>query len=118
MKRILVVDDDRTVLDVITRVLSQHTLVLARDPDEALHVASQFGHVDLLITDYMMPSMTGEELIGRLREQWPALRVLVLTAHSDILNAENPPWWARETHLGKPFETQQLRDLVEKLLGA
>ena len=117
-KRILVVDDDRTVLDVISRVLAKHRLLLARDPDEALHAASQVGHVDLLITDYMMPSMTGEELIGRLREQWPALRVLVLTAHSDILDAENSPWWARETHLGKPFEAQQLRNVVEKLLGA
>jgi DNA-binding NarL/FixJ family response regulator len=37
--------------------------------------------VDLLITDYLMPDGTGEELITRLRETHPALKVLILTGH-------------------------------------
>jgi CheY-like chemotaxis protein len=117
LKRILVVDDDRTVLDVVSRALSEYKPWLARDPDEALATATQIGTLDLLITDYLMPSMTGEELIGRLREHWPTLPVLILTAHAEILNAENPPWWANEVHLAKPFAIDDLRAAVTGLIG-
>ena len=117
MKHILIVDDDSSVLDLVSRALRAYRLSLARDPDEALHVAGNVGSLDLLITDYMMPSMTGEELIGRLREQWPGLSVLILTGHAAILEAENAPWWTNETHLAKPFEINRLRAAVTDLIG-
>ncbi len=117
MKHILIVDDDSSVLDLVSRALRAYRLSLARDPDEALHVAGNVGSLDLLITDYMMPSMTGEELIGRLREQWPGLSVLILTGHSAFLDAENAPWWTNETHLDKPFEVDRLRAAVTELIG-
>ena len=117
MKHILIVDDDSSVLDLVSRALRSYRLSLARDPDEALHVAGHVGSLDLLITDYMMPSMTGEELIGRLREQWPGLSVLILTGHAAFLDAENAPWWTNEAHLEKPFEIGRLRAAVTELIG-
>ena len=117
MKHILIVDDDSSVLDIVSRALRAYRLSLARDPDEALHVAGNVGSLDLLITDYMMPSMTGEELIGRLREQWPGLSVLILTGHAAFLDAENAPWWTNEAHLEKPFEIGRLRAAVTELIG-
>ena len=117
MKHILIVDDDRSVLDIVSRALRAYRLSLARDPDEALHVAGHVGSLDLLITDYMMPSMTGDELIGRLREQWPGLNVLILTGHAALLDAENAPWWTNEAHLEKPFEIDRLRAAVTELIG-
>jgi DNA-binding NtrC family response regulator len=117
VKHILIVDDDSSVLDLVSRTLRAYRLSLARDPDEALHVAGHIGSLDLLITDYLMPSMTGEELIGRLREQWPALNVLILTGHAALLEAEHAPWWTNEVHLEKPFEIDRLRALVTQLIG-
>ena len=117
MKHILIVDDDSSVLDLVSRTLRAYRLSLARDPDEALHVARSVGSLDLLITDYLMPSMTGDELIGRLREQWPALSVLILTGHAALLEAEHAPWWAKETHLEKPFEIGRLLAVVNELIG-
>jgi DNA-binding NtrC family response regulator len=117
VKHILIVDDDSTVLDLVSRALRAYRLSLARDPDEALHVARHIGSLDLLITDYLMPSMTGEELIGRIREQRPALTVLILSGHAALLEAENPPWWAKEAHLEKPFEIDRLRASVTGLSG-
>jgi CheY-like chemotaxis protein len=117
VKHILIVDDDSSVLDLVSRTLRTYRLWLARDPDEALHVAGNLGSLDLLITDYLMPSMTGEELIGHIREQWPALKVLILTGHAALLQAENPPWWANEAHLEKPFEIGELRAMVTGLIG-
>ena len=117
MKHILVVDDDSSVLDVLTRALVGYRMSIARDPDEALHVASNFGSLDLLITDYLMPSMTGAELIARMREKRQLLKVLILTGHADILDQENPLWWAQEVHLSKPPSLEALRAAVADLIG-
>jgi DNA-binding NtrC family response regulator len=117
VKHILIVDDDSSVLDLVSRTLRAYRLSLARDPDEALHVARSVGSLDLLITDYLMPSMTGDELIGRLRERWPALNVLILTGHAALLAAEHAPWWEKEAHLEKPFDVGELRAVVSGLIG-
>lgn len=117
MKHILVVDDDSSVLAFLLRALAGYRLSMARNPDEALNVAASLGTLDLVITDYLMPSMTGDELIGRLREQRPGLKALILTGHGDVLDAENPPWWANEPHLAKPVELNRLRVAVAELIG-
>jgi CheY-like chemotaxis protein len=118
VKRILIVDDDSSVLSFLQRALRGYNVRIARDPDEALTVASNLASLDLLITDYLMPSMTGDELVARVREKRPRIKVLILTAHSDILDAEGAAWWANEAHLGKPLEMQNLRDMVKRLIGA
>ena len=116
MKHILLVDDDTLVLALMSRALPDFNLTVARDGDEALAIASQH-RVDLLITDYLMPSMTGDELIGRLRERRPELKVLVVTGHGQVLAREVPDWWQSEAHLAKPFRVDALREAVISLIG-
>jgi CheY-like chemotaxis protein len=117
-KKILVVDDDSSVLQMLSRALTAYDLTIARDGAEALLLASRHTNLDLLITDYLMPEMTGDELIARMREQRPHLKALVITGHSDLLDRESPDWWKTEAHLAKPFRIQALREKVESLLGA
>jgi CheY-like chemotaxis protein len=117
VKHILVVDDDAAVLSVMARALSDYWLTIARDGREALAIASGGVPVDLLITDYLMPSMTGDELIARLREKLPGLKTLIVTAHGDILAGELPDWWQAEAHLSKPFRVEALREAVAGLIG-
>jgi DNA-binding NtrC family response regulator len=114
---ILIVDDDRSVLDILTRALDGYRLSIAGNATAALHLASTAGTLDLLITDYLMPSMTGAELIGRLRAQQPTLKVLILTGHGNILDHERPAWWAADTHLAKPPHLETLRATVAGLIG-
>jgi CheY-like chemotaxis protein len=116
-KRILVVDDDSSVLQMLTRALAAYELALARDGVEALAVAQMHPTLDLIITDYLMPEMTGDELIARIREHRPHLKALVITGHGELLNRESPDWWKSEPHLSKPFRIQALRDAVEMLIG-
>ena len=117
MKRILLVDDDRSVLQLLTRALSDYDLAVARDGGEAWSAAGRLGKPDLLITDYLMPTLFGDELIGRLRRTWPDLNVLVLTGHGEILEREAPTWWRSEARLAKPFEIQALRKMVASLMA-
>ena len=117
MKRILIVDDDTSVLQMLTRALTSYDLTVAHDGQEALAVAHG-RPLDLLITDYLMPEMTGDELIARMRAQRPDLKALVITGHGDVLDRESPDWWREVAHLAKPFRIQALRDAVENLLTA
>jgi CheY-like chemotaxis protein len=116
-KRILVVDDDSSVLQMLTRALDSYDLMVARDGVEALAISNVHPTLDLLITDYLMPEMTGDELIARMREQRPHLKALVITGHGDLLDRESPDWWRVEPHLSKPFRVQALRDAVARLIG-
>jgi len=77
MARILVVDDDRRVLEVIRRVLQRlgHEVATAGSGQEAL----QGPAPDLLVTDISMPGMDGVELAQRLRERSPGLKVAFVT---------------------------------------
>jgi DNA-binding NtrC family response regulator len=73
--------------------------------------------LDLLITDYLMPAMMGDELLGRMRERRPSLKALVISGHGGLLEREMPDWWRAQPHLEKPFSIFALRDLVARLIG-
>jgi CheY-like chemotaxis protein len=118
VKHILLVDDDRSILNLFSRALSEYEVTLAHDGFEALAASKQLEQLDLLITDYFMPSMIGDELIARVREQRPDLPVLVVTGHAGILDSEASPWWQDLTRLEKPFHAEALREQVSALIGA
>jgi CheY-like chemotaxis protein len=116
-KRILIADDDGGVLGLVGRALSHYRVKTARDVAEAIAVGRD-SSVDLLITDYLMPDGTGAELIRRLRERQPSLKVLIMTGHEAMLNEQGYDWWTKERHLGKPFTVGDLRDAVTELIGS
>jgi DNA-binding NtrC family response regulator len=118
VKHLLIVEDDSSVLAAFMSALADFRLSVARNPDEALMLAGRIDQLDLVITDYLMPSMTGEELIGRIRERHPRLKALVVTGHGDILDQEAPEWWTREAHLTKPFDATTLKNAINGLIGS
>jgi CheY-like chemotaxis protein len=117
VKHILVVDDDALLLSLVSRALPDYRLTVARDPAEALALASRAVSIDLVITDYLMPSMTGDELLGRLREAHPTVKALIMTGYAQVLEDELPEWWHSEAHLSKPFKVDALREAVINLIG-
>lgn len=81
--RILVVDDDPTIRNILVQVLK----LQGYDVDAACNGADALRHCsdvdrpfDVLITDLMMPVMDGKELIPRVRDLYPEIRVLCLSA--------------------------------------
>ncbi len=114
--QILIVDDDGGVLKVLAEALSDYDVVTARDVAEA-HTLGRAGPPSLLITDYLMPDGTGEELITSFRELHPRIKVLVISGHHHMLNEEGFGWWKNEPHLAKPFAIADLRGMVHDLIG-
>jgi CheY-like chemotaxis protein len=116
VKQILIADDDGGVLAVLREALSDYGLLTGRNVAEAWAVGRR-APVDLLITDYLMPDGTGAELISRLREDRPSLKVLIVTGHGAMLDNEGFPWWRDERHIAKPFSIGAMRTAVADLIG-
>ena len=114
---VLVVDDEEPVRRFVDRVLRQgnYRTTLASDGPDALRAAAERGPFDILVTDLMMPEMTGDELARRLRKDDPRLKVLYLTGFSDSLFKEKVTLWEDEAYLDKPCSVQGLLQAVSLL---
>jgi CheY-like chemotaxis protein len=115
---VLVVDDEDLVRKFVERVLREagYQTATASDGPEALEVAAKLESFDMLVTDVMMPQMTGDELARRLRVTTPARKVLYLTGFSDRLFKEKVTLWADEAFLDKPCSVKGLLQAVSLLL--
>jgi CheY-like chemotaxis protein len=114
----LIVDDEASVLKFVERVLGEagYTTRTAADGPEAIEVAGKMDQFDILVTDLMMPQMTGDELARRLRVARPSLKVLYLTGFSDRLFKEKVTLWADEAFLDKPCSVKGLLEAVALLV--
>lgn len=115
---VLVVDDEEAVLRFVDRVLRDagYKTAMANSGNEAIEVAKRLGPLGALVTDVMMPGMTGDELARLLRQTEPTLKVLYLTGYSDRLFKEKTMLWADEAFLDKPCTVKGLREAVSLLI--
>ncbi len=113
-KTVLIVDDDRSHLDLVEQVLAPlgFTVFLATNGPDCLDIA-QRCHPDIVLLDLAMPGMTGWEVAARLRGQHNAdLAILVVSADAHVLTGGRPSPMLHDDYLVKPV---QLPDLFEKL---
>jgi len=116
--RILVVDDEPTVVEFAHRVLETvgYSIRTATSGDAAIELCSREGMPDLLVTDMKMPRMDGDELASRLRQTEPDLKVLYLTGFADLLFKNKEVLWDGEAYLEKPCTIGGLLEAVSLLL--
>jgi two-component system chemotaxis response regulator CheY len=114
-KRILLVDDQQSVRQTIALLLSldKHTVVEAANGTEALALFKP-GGFDLVITDFQMPQMNGNELAAKIKLAWPVQPVLMITAYAEQLEESDNPV---DALLDKPFQLEDLRRVMTKLLA-
>ena len=113
MSLVLVVDDEAAVLEVLSEVVEDlgHVVVRARDGREALNLALA-RKPDLVVTDHLMPMLSGTDLCRELRKVEKLKKVPV------ILLSASPPKAVLEgcIFLSKPFELVDFEAMVKKLL--
>jgi CheY-like chemotaxis protein len=83
---VLIVEDDEFVREIACRALQEsgYNCLSARDGREALALAgSHGGRLDLVVTDAVMPGMSGGELATRLAERYPGVRVLFMSGFTN-----------------------------------
>jgi two-component system, cell cycle sensor histidine kinase and response regulator CckA len=116
--RILVVDDEDAVLRVVDRVLRDagYNTATAHDSDAAIKLMATNPSFDLLLTDLVMPGITGDELARYLRRTDPDLKVLYLTAFADRLFTDRRVLWQNESFIEKPVTSAALGEAVSLAL--
>jgi PAS domain S-box-containing protein len=118
---ILVVEDEDLVLDVARRILSRHGyhVLAARGGAEALELINHHrGTIDLLLTDVVMPGLTGKQVAERVTELRPKIRVLYMSGYPESVITQQGVV-QRGIHLvSKPFVAVSLLDHVRATLDA
>lgn len=117
MTRVLVIDDDEAVLDVLDMIftLEGHEVSLADCGPAALELAGA-THFDVALTDLRMPGMSGIETLAALKQIDPMLPVIVISAHiSPEAIAECKGHGAFDL-LGKPFDVPHLRSVTKRAI--
>jgi CheY-like chemotaxis protein len=115
----LIVDDEQEILDMLVEVLSilgyQSTGV--QSAEQALAVCATTP-VDLVITDVVMPGMNGLELLRILKQQRPALPVVIIAAFSAPEEVREMLAVGAAGVLAKPFEISAIEPLLTRVLSA
>jgi len=117
-ERVLVVDDEPAVLDVTRRSLERfgYTVRAVADADSAARVLAGGWVPDILVTDVIMPEVSGPELVARLRPTWPDLPVLFISGFTGEELSSRGDLAAGEAFLAKPYTPVELGHRVRLLL--
>jgi PAS domain S-box-containing protein len=117
----LLVEDEAAVRAIMRIYLEEAGLVVLEAPDGAAALSEleqRDGRIDLLITDVVMPGMSGPTLVERARERCPDLRVLLVSGYSQgEFGHEATTLLANSAFLQKPFAAAELAEKLRGLLG-
>jgi CheY-like chemotaxis protein len=114
-RRILVVDDEPYVCDAVRMMLAfdGHHVETASCGKDALALFDK-GKYDVVITDYAMPAMKGDELAASIKALSPGQPVVLITAYAEMLKSSDNPLKGVDFIVSKPFLLENLREAIEK----
>jgi two-component system cell cycle sensor histidine kinase/response regulator CckA len=118
---ILLAEDEQDVRELAREFLESggYTVLEAHHGQEALRVAAQHsGNIDLLVTDMVMPGMTGQQLAARLQQQHAGLSVIYMSGYSEHAATEAAQSVSNLRLLTKPFSRNAILRAVREVLGA
>ncbi|WP_079203492.1 nitrogen regulation protein NR(I) [Pseudomonas sp. CC6-YY-74] len=110
-----IVDDDRSIRWVLEKALQQAGMT-TQSFDSADGVLSHLSRQqpDVIVSDIRMPGSSGLELLARIRELYPRLPVIIMTAHSDLDSAVASYQGGAFEYLPKPFDVDEAVSLVQR----
>ena len=113
---VLIVDDERRVLDALEAILAdEFTVVRAEGGEEALRTLTASPDVAVIVTDYRMPGMTGVELLRRSQDVAPDAMRIILTAYTDVDSLMEAINTGHIYHfVPKPWDPNEVRLIVRR----
>ena len=114
---ILLAEDEALLRELGVTILRQagYNVLTAPDAKELMSLLNGYAeNIDLLLTDIVMPGLSGQELAHLARERWPRIRVLYMSGYSD---EELESLLRDSAFLQKPFTPSELMAKVKELIG-
>jgi DNA-binding NtrC family response regulator len=117
--RMVIIDDNAGSLELLSTALASEGLriLTAQDPEEGLDTVYR-EHPDIVLTDLVMPGITGMEVLERVAEFDPAIDVILMTAHYTSESAVEAIKKGASDYLNKPVSIAALRERIAKLVEA
>src|SRR3990170_6870780 len=115
--RILIADDEPNICQVLATVLGRegHQVLVSNDGEQAMRLLKE-QEVDLVITDVVMRKVSGIDLLHCVRERYPDVPVIMMTAYGTIKTAVDAIKMGAYDYLAKPFEVDQMKRIVTRAL--
>lgn len=115
-RRILVVDDEPFVCDAVKMMLAfdGHVVETAGGGKEALEKLDQ-AKFDVVITDFAMPDMKGDELAAKIKARDPQQPIVLITAYAEMLKFSGNPLAGIDFVISKPFLLENLREAITRV---
>ena len=117
---ILVVEDEKAVRDLTVRILKKlgYTVLVAAGGEEAVALATSYaGTISLLMTDVVMPNMSGRQVADELLASRPGLKILYLSGYTDGTVVHHGVLESGMDFLPKPFSREILANKIREILG-
>ena len=118
-EKILLVEDQELVRNVAKKILTSngYQVMEASNGGEAYYLfQQQRGQIDLLLTDVVMPNMNGRELVEKIRQTNPRVKVLFMSGYPDDIIAHHDVIRQNERLVQKPFTKAQLLETIREVL--
>jgi CheY-like chemotaxis protein len=116
-KRVLIVDDDKTILYMLehslTRMGANYQIFTTMDSSEAMELV-QKQSFDLVVADYMMPGMTGIDLARAIHRLSPDTQVILMTAYGTTRLRNTTKFVGVDAYLDKPFTIDEIHEVIQQ----
>ena len=112
---ILAVDDETMLRDLLVKILAKEGYLVetAADGEEALEKLEKNSY-HLLISDIKMPHVNGFELLRIVREKYPDMGVIIMTAYGDSYSVKDALLLGADEYITKPFKSFEINLIVER----
>ncbi len=115
--RILIADDEEAARTTLGQILSEdgYEVFQAVDGEEALRLVAELSP-DVLLSDLKMPRLDGHELLQRVRQGYPDVTLVIMTAHGTIDSAVRAVKQGAEDYLTKPIDVEELERILVRVM--
>jgi nitrogen-specific signal transduction histidine kinase len=115
--RVLVIEDDEHVRAIVVRILKKHGYTVAQASSGEQAIAMSGLPVDLVLSDIVMPGISGPETVTRLRAASPGLKARYMSGYTDRAAVQHQRLHGRDSFLQKPFTPGALLEATQRAIS-
>lgn len=117
MKTILAIDDDTMILMILKQTLTKagYRVLTVNSGEEGISMLST-SQVDLVLTDYLMPGMSGIEVLNSIKKNQPLIPIIILTGHGDVALTIKAIQLGAVDFIEKPIHSKELIEVIKRTL--
>lgn len=116
-KRILICDDEEGIRESLNLILEDiYDLTFAKDGNQCISLLKGNLSPDLILLDIKMPQTSGLEVLKQIKKLKPNIKVVIVSGYKSVETAAEASHSGAADYITKPFEKQEILQLVEKLV--